>query len=54
MIVGVEDNEINNDYVRGVKDAYRTVIAIINENPLCSKNDIKFIVERQLMIEENN
>ena len=54
MISGVEDIEITSDYVRGIKAAYRTVISIINENPLLSKNDIKLMVERQLMIEENN
>jgi hypothetical protein len=54
MISGVEEIKISDDYLRGIKTAYRTIIAIIEENPLLSKNDIKLIVERQLTIEENN
>lgn len=54
MIKGVEELEITADYIRGLKAGYRNVIEIIQENPLLSKNDIKLIVERQLMIEENN
>jgi hypothetical protein len=50
----MEDELINNDYLRGLKEAYRTVIGIIKENPLLSKNDVLILVERQLRLEENN
>ncbi len=46
--MGVKDEDINLDYIRGLKEAYRTVLSIIEENPLLSKNDIKVLVERQL------
>lgn len=54
MTPGIEMIEISPEYLRGIKDAYRTVLAILKENPLLSNSDIKLIVERQLMLEENN
>lgn len=54
MTSGIEEIEVNSDYIRGLKDAYRTLIDIITENTLLSNSDIKLIVERQLIIEENN
>lgn len=51
---GVEDLEVTSEYIRGLKDAYRTVIAIINDNLQLGANDVKVIVERQLWLEENN
>lgn len=50
----VTHEEINLDYIRGAKDAYRTVMDLIEENKILSKNDILIMIERQFHIEENN